>query len=121
MASGCHERISTPERVIDSSNSLSLYSETHRPQFYFSPPENWMNDPNGMVYLDGEYHLFYQYYPDSTIWGPMHWGHAVSMDLLHWEHLPVALEPDSIGYIFSGSAVYNSLNTSGLGFSSHAQ
>lgn len=80
-----------------------------------------MNDPNGMVYLDGEYHLFYQYYPDSTIWGPMHWGHAVSMDLLHWEHLPVALEPDSIGYIFSGSAVYNSLNTSGLGFSSHAQ
>lgn len=91
------------------------YTEKYRPQFHFSPEEKWMNDPNGMVYLDGEYHLFYQYYPDSTIWGPMHWGHAISTDLVHWEHLPIALYPDSLGYIFSGSAVYDSLNTSGLG------
>ena len=93
----------------------TYYSEQYRPQFHFSPETGWMNDPNGMVYLDGEYHLFYQHYPDSTVWGPMHWGHAVSTDLVHWEHLPVALYPDSLGYIFSGSAVADTKNTSGLG------
>lgn len=91
------------------------YMEQHRPQFHFSPEAKWMNDPNGMVYYEGEYHLFYQYYPDSTVWGPMHWGHAVSTDLVHWEHLPIALYPDSLGYIFSGSAVVDWNNTSGLG------
>jgi len=91
------------------------YSQEHRPQFHFSPEANWMNDPNGMVYHDGEYHLFYQYYPDSTVWGPMHWGHAVSPDLVTWEHLPIALYPDSLGLIFSGSAVIDKGNTSGLG------
>lgn len=96
-------------------NTSVLYQEKHRPQFHFSPPENWMNDPNGMVYYDGEYHLFFQYYPEDVKWGPMHWGHAVSRDLIHWENLPIALYPDTLGHIFSGSAVVDWQNSSGLG------
>jgi fructan beta-fructosidase len=91
------------------------YQEQHRPQVHFSPKSKWMNDPNGMVYHNGVYHLFYQHYPDSTVWGPMHWGHTTSKDLLHWQHQPIALYPDSLGYIFSGSAVMDVNNTSGLG------
>jgi fructan beta-fructosidase len=91
------------------------FSEDHRPQFHFTPPHMWMNDPNGMVYHKGEYHLFYQHYPDSTVWGPMHWGHAISKDLVYWEHLPIALYPDSLGMIFSGGAVVDENNTSGFG------
>lgn len=90
------------------------YKEKYRPQFHFSPPENWMNDPNGMVFYKGEYHLFYQYHPESTVWGPMHWGHAVSKDLISWEHLDIALEPDHNGYIFSGSAVVDKNDSSGF-------
>ncbi len=93
----------------------SPYHEMHRPQVHFSPKENWMNDPNGMVYLNGVYHLFFQYYPGATVWGPMHWGHAVSKDLVHWQELPIALYPDSLGYIFSGSIVADLQNTSGFG------
>jgi fructan beta-fructosidase len=91
------------------------YHELFRPQLHFTPAEHWMNDPNGMLYVDGEYHLFYQYHPYSNRWGPMHWGHAVSRDLVRWQHLPIALQPDERGAIFSGSAVFDRDNTSGLG------
>ncbi|WP_121356737.1 glycoside hydrolase family 32 protein [Flavisolibacter nicotianae] len=101
------------------SQDSSFATEQHRPQIHFSPKTGWMNDPNGMVYYNGTYHLFYQYYPDSTVWGPMHWGHATSKDMMHWQHQPIALYPDSLGYIFSGSAVADVNNTSGFGKSGH--
>lgn len=107
--------IACQEKTTQQSAVALVFDEPFRPQFHFSPPSQWMNDPNGMVFWEGEYHLFYQYYPDSTVWGPMHWGHAVSTDLVHWEHLPVALYPDDNGWIFSGSAVMDLKNTSGLG------
>jgi fructan beta-fructosidase len=91
------------------------YKEQYRPQIHFSPPAHWMNDPNGLLYYKGTYHLFYQYYPNASVWGPMHWGHATSPDLIHWKNQPVALYPDSLGYIFSGSAVVDYKNTSGFG------
>src|SRR5581483_47314 len=91
------------------------YREQWRPQFHFSPAKNWTNDPNGMVYYDGEYHLFYQFNPLGDKWGHMSWGHAVSRDLVHWEHLSVALPEDKGVMIFSGSAVVDWKNSSGFG------
>ncbi|SFL31751.1 glycoside hydrolase family 32 protein [Halanaerobium salsuginis] len=91
------------------------YKEKYRPQIHFSPVENWMNDPNGLVYYKEKYHLFYQYHPYSNVWGPMHWGHAISTDLLHWQHLPIALDPDKKnGMAFSGTAVVDFHNSSGF-------
>lgn len=96
-------------------NQTAAKPEQYRPLFHFSPKAHWINDPNGMVYYKGTYHLFYQYYPDATVWGPMHWGHTTSKDMVHWQEQPIALYPDSLGYIFSGSAVADVNNTSGFG------
>lgn len=111
---GC-KQIEPEKEVLENLEKKLSMKQKYRSKFHFTPKTAWMNDPNGLVYENGNYHLFYQYYPDSTVWGPMHWGHAVSKDLLSWEQKPIALFPDSLGYIFSGSAVIDKNNTSGFG------
>ena len=104
-----------PTQQEGKTSDAVTYKETYRPQFHFTPEKNWMNDPNGLVYFDGEYHLFYQYNPFGDKWGHMSWGHAVSKDLVHWQHLPVALPEEDGVMMFSGSAVVDEKNTSGFG------
>ena len=113
LLSSCNNK-NTGVRESDQ-ETLLTEEELYRPNFHFTPKSNWMNDPNGMFYKDGTYHLYFQYYPDDNVWGPMHWGHATSTNLIEWKEQPIALYPDSLGYIFSGSAVVDHNNTSGLG------
>ena len=91
-----------------------MYRERFRPQYHFTAPLGWLNDPNGLIYDHGEYHLFYQYNPHSTRWASPHWGHAVSRDMVRWRDLPIALYPDKLGSIFSGTIVADKEDTSGL-------
>ncbi|MDP4278118.1 MAG: hypothetical protein Q8914_10875, partial [Bacteroidota bacterium] len=99
--------------VIRRKDPESYYNEEYRDQYHFSVKEGWANDPNGLVYYNGEYHLFHQFYT-ALNWGPMHWAHSVSKDLIHWEELPIAFYPDEYGAMYSGSAVVDETNTSGL-------
>jgi levanase/fructan beta-fructosidase len=112
---GCNQ---TPKNKQDTSknvDNIQSEEELYRPNFHFTPKTGWMNDPNGMFFYNGYYHLFFQHYPDDNVWGPMNWGHAISTDMVQWQELPIALEPDEKGYIFSGSAVVDMENTSGFG------
>jgi sucrose-6-phosphate hydrolase SacC (GH32 family) len=94
--------------------SAQSYKEPYRPQVHFSPQQHWTNDPNGLVFFEGEYHLFFQYNPFGDVWGHMSWGHAVSPDLIHWQELPVALPEENGVMIFSGSVVIDRANSSGF-------
>lgn len=102
----------TPEmkirfREADTNDTENLYKEPYRPQVHFTPKSGWMNDPNGLIFLDGVYHMFFQYNPTEPNWDNMHWGHAVSQDLIHWEEKDIALFPDERGTMFSGCAVFD--------------
>ncbi len=103
------------ENIVQSESTLDTEEKIYRPNYHFTPKVGWMNDPNGMFYYNGYYHLYYQHYPDGNKWGPMHWGHAISTDMVEWKEQPIALFPDEKGYIFSGSAVVDLENTSGFG------
>lgn len=105
----CWEEL-TLSNTFDSTNH-----EKYRPLFHHSPLYGWMNDPNGMAYQDGTYHLFYQWNPYGSMWGNMNWGHSTSTDLIHWDHHPVAIEPNGLGTVFSGSSVVDHNNTAGFG------
>lgn len=90
------------------------YKDKYRLQLHFSVPQGWSNEPNGLIYINGYYHMFYQHNPYATVAGMVHWGHARSPDLIHWENLPVALKPYELGEIFSGSAVLDVNNVTEL-------
>ena len=111
----CKKNSKVSEHEITALIENSVEETLYRPNFHFTPKANWMNDPNGMFYLNGKYHLYFQYYPDGNVWGPMHWGHAISENLITWEEQPIALYPDDLGLIFSGSAVVDKDNISGFG------
>ncbi len=93
---------------------MKIVKDKYTPVLHFKAPFGWLNDPNGLMYANDQWHLFYQYYPMSNVWGPMHWGHAVSDDLVNWLHCPIAIAPDELGTMFSGSGLIDKNNDSGL-------
>ena len=108
MMTGCSNYFNSVRHATD---------EPFRSVYHHTPEAHWMNDPNGMFYDENtqEWHLYFQYYPEGTVWGPMHWGHSTSKDLVHWTHQPIAIYPDHNGMIFSGSCIIDRANTSGFG------
>jgi fructan beta-fructosidase len=100
--------------LVSAALAQNSYDQPWRPQYHFTPSHNFMNDPNGMVFYKGEYHLFYQFNPEGQVWGHMSWGHAVSTDMVHWKHLPLAIPEDPDYMIYSGSAIVDWNNSSGL-------
>lgn len=119
LGGGCKKNGSQNDSILsvvkDSTGSLVAMKESdYRPIYHFTPPQKWMNDPNGMVYYKGRFHLYYQHNPEKSVWGPMHWGHASSTDMFNWKDHPIALYPDQGGTIFSGSSVVDIANTAGF-------
>lgn len=106
-------KISNYQSTFDDSNR-----EYYRPEYHFTPKYGWMNDPNGLFYLNGVYHLYFQYNPYASVWGNMHWGHATTKDFVHFEHHDVVLVPDELGVIYSGCIVIDKDNSSGFGANS---
>lgn len=109
------------DRSLDDNKIPPLEEALYRPNFHFTPQAHWMNDPNGMFFLNGTYHLYFQYHPKSSVWGPMHWGHATSTNMITWKEQPIALYPDSLGTVFSGSAVVDFNDSSGFGTVNNSQ
>lgn len=105
----------TPDNPETPGDGATSRNEQYRPQIHFTPAKNWINDPNGMVYVDGVYHLYYQYNPQGNSWGNMSWGHATSTDLVHWTEQGVAMVRNEWGDIFSGSAIVDKDNVAGFG------
>lgn len=100
---------------LNAQKLIKSNQEKFRPQIHFTPEKNWVNDPNGMIFYNGTYHLFFQHSPNASVWKDISWGHATSKDLVNWTRKPIAIYPDSLGLIFSGSVVFDKFNTSGLG------
>lgn len=109
MADACWKELKLSDTFDDANR------EVFRPFYHHTPVYGWMNDPNGMFYKDGEYHLYYQYNPYDSMWGNMNWGHSSSKDLISWQHHPVAIQPNGLGAVFSGSSVVDKDNTAGFG------